>query len=72
AGMAKCGLKPVVSIYSTFLQRAMDQVIHDVAIMNLPVLFGIDRGGLVEDGETHQGVYDISYLRAIPNFTVLA
>lgn len=72
AGMAKKGLKPVVSIYSTFLQRAMDQVIHDVAIMNLPVLFGIDRGGLVEDGETHQGVFDISYLRSIPNFTVLA
>lgn len=72
AGMAKSGLKPVVSIYSTFLQRAMDQVIHDVAIMNLPVVFGIDRGGLVEDGETHQGVFDIAYLRSIPNFTVLA
>lgn len=71
-GMAKCGLKPVVSIYSTFLQRAMDQVIHDVAIMNLPVLFGIDRGGLVEDGETHQGVFDIAYLRSVPNFKVLA
>jgi 1-deoxy-D-xylulose-5-phosphate synthase len=72
AGMAKEGLKPVISIYSTFLQRAMDQVIHDVAILNLPVLFGIDRGGLVEDGETHQGVFDIAYLRAVPNFTVLA
>lgn len=72
AGMAKCGLKPVVSIYSTFLQRALDQVIHDVAIMNLPVIFGIDRGGLVEDGETHQGVFDIAYMRAIPNLTVLA
>jgi 1-deoxy-D-xylulose-5-phosphate synthase len=72
AGMAKAGLKPVVSIYSTFLQRAMDQVIHDVSIMNLPVLFGIDRGGLVEDGETHQGVFDIAFLRSIPNFTVLA
>lgn len=72
AGMAKAGLKPVVSIYSTFLQRAMDQVIHDVAIMNLPVIFGIDRGGLVEDGETHQGVFDIAYLRSVPNFTVLA
>lgn len=72
AGMAKSGLKPVVSIYSTFLQRAMDQVIHDVAIMNLPVVFGVDRGGLVEDGETHQGVFDIAYLRSIPNFTVLA
>jgi len=72
AGMAKAGLKPVVSIYSTFLQRAMDQVIHDVAIMNLPVVFGIDRGGLVEDGETHQGVFDIAFLRSVPNFTVLA
>ncbi len=72
AGMAKAGLKPVVSIYSTFLQRAMDQVIHDVAILKLPVIFGIDRAGLVEDGETHQGVFDIAYLRSIPNFTVLA
>lgn len=72
AGMAKMGLKPVVSIYSTFLQRALDQVIHDVAIMNLPVIFGIDRGGLVEDGETHQGQFDLAFLRSIPNFTVLA
>jgi 1-deoxy-D-xylulose-5-phosphate synthase len=72
AGMAKAGLKPVVSIYSTFLQRAMDQVIHDVAILNLPVIFAIDRAGLVEDGETHQGVFDITYLRSIPTFTVLA
>jgi 1-deoxy-D-xylulose-5-phosphate synthase len=72
AGMAKAGLKPVVSIYSTFLQRAMDQVIHDVAIMNMPVIFGIDRGGLVEDGETHQGVFDVTMLSAVPNFTVLA
>lgn len=71
-GMAKVGLKPVVSIYSTFLQRAMDQVVHDVAIMNLPVLFGIDRGGLVEDGETHQGVFDIAWLRTVPNFRVWA
>ncbi len=72
AGMAKAGLKPVVSIYSTFLQRAMDQVVHDVAILNLPVIFGIDRGGLVEDGETHQGVFDIAFLRSVPNFTLLA
>jgi 1-deoxy-D-xylulose-5-phosphate synthase len=72
AGMAKLGLKPVVSIYSTFLQRAMDQVVHDVAIMNLPVVFGIDRGGLVEDGETHQGVFDISWLRTVPNMQVWA
>ncbi|HEY9789928.1 MAG TPA: 1-deoxy-D-xylulose-5-phosphate synthase, partial [Candidatus Obscuribacterales bacterium] len=66
AAMAKSGLLPVVSIYSTFLQRAMDQLIHDVAILNLPVIFGIDRGGLVEDGETHQGVFDIAYLRSVP------
>jgi 1-deoxy-D-xylulose-5-phosphate synthase len=72
AGMAKEGLTPVVSIYSTFLQRAIDQVIHDVAILNLPVIFGIDRGGLVEDGETHQGVFDIAFLRNLPNFTVVA
>jgi 1-deoxy-D-xylulose-5-phosphate synthase len=72
AGMAKAGLKPVVSIYSTFLQRAMDQVIHDVAILKLPVLFGIDRGGLVEDGETHQGVFDIAFMRTVPNFQVIA
>lgn len=72
AGMAKEGLTPVVSIYSTFLQRAIDQVIHDVAILNLPVIFGIDRGGLVEDGETHQGVFDIAFLRSLPNFTVVA
>lgn len=72
AGLAKSGLLPVVSIYSTFLQRAMDQVIHDVCILNLPVIFGIDRGGLVEDGETHQGVFDISYMRAIPNMRVFA
>lgn len=72
AGMAKSGLKPVVSIYSTFLQRAVDQVIHDVAILNLPVILGIDRGGLVEDGETHQGVFDIAHMRAIPNMRVYA
>ena len=72
AGLAKAGLLPVVSIYSTFLQRAVDQVIHDVAILNLPVIFGIDRGGLVEDGETHQGVFDISYMRSIPNMRVFA
>lgn len=72
AGMAKAGLYPVVSIYSTFLQRAMDQVIHDVGILNLPVFFGIDRGGLVEDGETHQGVFDIAHMRAVPNFRLFA
>ena len=72
AGLAKSGLLPVLSIYSTFLQRAMDQVIHDVGILNLPVLFGIDRAGLVEDGETHQGVFDISFMRAIPHMRVFA
>lgn len=72
AGMAKAGLLPVVSIYSTFLQRGIDQLIHDVAILNLPVIFGIDRGGLVEDGETHQGVFDIAQLRSVPNLKVLA
>ncbi len=73
AAMAKEGFKPFVTIYSTFLQRAYDQVIHDTAIMNLPVVFAIDRAGIVgEDGETHQGVFDISYLRAIPNLTLFA
>lgn len=73
AGFACEGLNPVVAIYSTFLQRAYDQVIHDVAIMNLPVLFAIDRGGLVgADGQTHQGAFDLSYLRSIPNLTVMA
>lgn len=73
AGMARAGLKPVVSIYSTFLQRAYDQIIHDVALQNLPVVFAVDRAGLVgEDGPTHQGVFDLSYLRPIPNLTVMA
>jgi 1-deoxy-D-xylulose-5-phosphate synthase len=73
AGMACEGLKPVVAIYSTFLQRAFDQLIHDVGIQNLPVTFVLDRAGLVgADGPTHQGQYDISYFRAIPNFTVMA
>ncbi len=73
AGMACEGLKPVVAIYSTFLQRAYDQVIHDVGIQNLPVTFVLDRAGIVgADGPTHQGQYDISYLRAVPNFTVMA
>ena len=73
AGMACEGLKPVVAIYSTFLQRGYDQLIHDVAIQNLPVVFALDRGGIVgADGPTHQGQYDISYFRAIPNFTVMA
>ncbi|MCP9916024.1 1-deoxy-D-xylulose-5-phosphate synthase [Cyanobium sp. ATX 6F1] len=73
AGMATAGLKPVVAIYSTFLQRAFDQLIHDVGIQKLPVTFVLDRAGIVgADGPTHQGQYDISYLRAIPNFTVMA
>jgi 1-deoxy-D-xylulose-5-phosphate synthase len=73
AGMACEGYKPVCAIYSTFLQRAYDQVIHDVCIQNLPVVFAIDRAGVVgNDGETHQGVFDIAYLRAIPNITLMA
>ena len=73
AGMACEGLRPVVAIYSTFLQRAYDQLIHDVGIQNLPVTFVLDRAGIVgADGPTHQGQYDISYLRAVPNFTVMA
>ena len=73
AGMAKGGLKPVVTIYSTFLQRTYDQIIHDVALMKLPVIFCLDRAGLVgEDGPTHHGVFDVSYLRMIPDIEVLA
>ena len=73
AGMATEGLRPVVAIYSTFLQRAYDQLIHDVALQNLPVVFAIDRAGLVgSDGATHQGSYDLSYLRCIPNMVVMA
>lgn len=72
AGLAIGGCKPVVAIYSTFLQRAYDQVIHDVAIQNLPVLFAIDRAGVVgADGQTHQGAFDISFLRCIPNLIVM-
>jgi 1-deoxy-D-xylulose-5-phosphate synthase len=73
AGMACEGLKPVVAIYSTFLQRAYDQLIHDICIQNLPVLFAIDRAGLVgADGATHAGSYDLSYLRCLPNMIVMA
>lgn len=73
AAMAKEGFKPFCTIYSTFLQRGYDQVIHDVCLMDLPVVFALDRAGIVgEDGETHQGVFDISFLRAIPNMTLLA
>src|SRR5690349_10097587 len=73
AGLACEGWKPVVAIYSTFLQRAYDQLIHDVALQNLPVVFALDRAGLVGgDGATHQGSYDFSFLRCIPNLTVMA
>jgi 1-deoxy-D-xylulose-5-phosphate synthase len=73
AGMACDGLKPVVAIYSTFLQRGYDQLVHDVALQNLDVLFAIDRAGLVgEDGPTHAGSFDLSYLRCIPNLVVMA
>ncbi len=73
AGLACEGLKPVASYYSTFLQRAYDQVIHDIALQNLPVTFAIDRGGLVgDDGPTHHGVFDLSYLRCVPNMVVSA
>ncbi|MCG8707137.1 1-deoxy-D-xylulose-5-phosphate synthase [Brenneria sp. 4F2] len=72
AGLAVGGYNPVVAIYSTFLQRAYDQVIHDVAIQNLPVLFAIDRGGIVgADGQTHQGAFDLSFLRCIPNMVIM-
>jgi 1-deoxy-D-xylulose-5-phosphate synthase len=73
AGLAIEGFKPVVAIYSTFLQRAFDQIIHDVCLSNLPVVFCIDRGGLVgEDGQTHHGHFDVTYLRSLPNMTYMA
>lgn len=73
AGMAAGGYHPVVAVYSTFLQRAYDQILHDVCIGNLPVIFAVDRAGIVgKDGETHQGVFDLSYLAHIPNLTVMA
>ncbi|MDP3791264.1 MAG: 1-deoxy-D-xylulose-5-phosphate synthase [Candidatus Omnitrophota bacterium] len=73
AGLARGGFKPVVSIYSTFLQRSYDQIVHDVCLQNLPVIFCLDRAGLVgEDGPTHHGVFDIAYLRHIPNLMVMA
>ncbi|OPZ90232.1 MAG: 1-deoxy-D-xylulose-5-phosphate synthase [Firmicutes bacterium ADurb.Bin419] len=73
AGLARNGIKPVVALYSSFLQRAYDQVLHDVALQKLHVVFAIDRAGIVgEDGETHQGIYDISFLSHIPNMTILA
>lgn len=73
AGLAAAGLKPVVAVYSSFLQRAYDQVLHDVCIQNLHVIFAIDRAGLVgSDGETHQGIFDLSYLSSIPNMCIMA
>lgn len=73
AGMAAAGLKPVVTVYSSFLQRGYDQILHDVCIQNLPVIFALDRAGLVgSDGETHQGIFDLSYLTSIPNMSVFA
>ncbi len=72
AGLASSGARPVVAIYSTFMQRAYDQIVHDVCLQNLPVVFALDRAGLVgEDGATHHGVFDLSYLRHIPNLTVM-
>jgi 1-deoxy-D-xylulose-5-phosphate synthase len=73
AGMAKNGFRPVVAIYSTFLQRSLDQIIHDVCLQNLPVVFAIDRAGLVgEDGPTHHGAFDLSFLRFIPGIVLMA
>jgi 1-deoxy-D-xylulose-5-phosphate synthase len=73
AGMARGGLKPVVAIYSTFLQRAYDQIIHDVCLQNLPVVFAVDRAGIVgDDGATHQGLFDLAFLRTVPNMVVMA
>jgi 1-deoxy-D-xylulose-5-phosphate synthase len=73
AGLACEGARPVVAVYSTFLQRAYDQIIHDVALQKLPVTFALDRGGIVgADGKTHQGAFDMAYLRCVPNFTVMA
>src|SRR5438128_7298345 len=73
AGLATQGVRPVLEIYSTFLQRAYDGIVHDVAIQQLPVIFCLDRAGMVgEDGQTHMGLYDIAYLLAVPNFTVTA
>lgn len=73
AGLAAAGMKPVFAVYSSFLQRGYDQVVHDVCMQNLPVIFAVDRAGLVgNDGETHQGVFDIAYLNHIPNMTILA
>ncbi|MDR3049026.1 MAG: 1-deoxy-D-xylulose-5-phosphate synthase [Elusimicrobiota bacterium] len=73
AGMAACGMQPICAIYSTFMQRALDNIIHDVALQNLPVIFALDRAGIVgEDGATHHGVFDLSYLKYIPNLIIMS
>src|SRR5256712_199728 len=73
AGLATCGMVPIVAIYSTFLQRAFDQVVHDVAVQDLPVVFAMDRAGIVgDDGRTHQGLYDIAFMRILPGMTLMA
>ncbi|MCK4322902.1 MAG: 1-deoxy-D-xylulose-5-phosphate synthase, partial [Armatimonadetes bacterium] len=73
AGLAAAGMRPIVAIYSTFLQRSYDQIVHDVALQSLPVVFAVDRAGIVDaDGPTHHGLFDLSYLRHIPNMTVIA
>ena len=73
AGLAAGGMKPVVALYSSFLQRAYDQAIHDVCLQNLPVVLAVDRAGLVgSDGETHQGLFDLSFLTTIPNMTIMS
>ena len=73
AGLASAGMKPVVAIYSTFLQRAYDQILHDVCLQELPVVFAVDRAGLVgSDGDTHQGIFDVGYLSTIPGLTILS
>lgn len=72
-GMAAGGVRPVVAIYSTFMQRSYDQIFHDICLQNVPVLLCLDRAGLVgEDGATHHGVFDLSYLRSLPNMTIMA
>ena len=73
AGLAASGFRPVVAIYSTFLQRSYDQIVHDVCLQNLPVVFAMDRAGIVgEDGPTHHGAFDIAYLRHIPNMVIMS
>ena len=73
AGLAAGGMKPIFAVYSSFLQRAYDQTLHDVCLQNLPVVIAVDRAGLVgSDGETHQGVFDLSFLSMIPNMTIIS